>query len=98
MLCVSINNYGQVQDFKDNPKHILVKLDSMGTDGSLSLNPNESEYFNALFENIRKNFDFANKKIGFLRGSKGVILSDNFNYFKDEKDRYTRNLAITTVQ
>lgn len=95
MLFSSINTYGQVQDFKAIPKDILGKLDSMGTDGCLLLNPSESTYFNALFENSRQDFDFSNKKIGFLRGSNGSTLSNKFNYFKDEKDRYKRNLTIT---
>ncbi|WP_158655889.1 hypothetical protein [Sphingobacterium sp. HMA12] len=95
LLFSCINIYGQVQDFKAIPKDILGKLDSLGTDGSLLLNLNESAYFNVLFENSTRNFDFTNKKIAFIGGSNGATLSDKFNYFKDEKDRYKRSLSIT---
>ncbi|MCT1523689.1 hypothetical protein ACP6L2_13125 [Sphingobacterium lactis] len=95
MLFYSMNIYGQVQEFKDIPKDILEKLDSLGSDGSLLLNPNESAYFNVLFESLKRGFDFTNKKIAFFSGSNGANLSDKFNYFKDEKDRYKRNLTIT---
>ncbi|QIH36754.1 hypothetical protein [Sphingobacterium sp. DR205] len=71
VLLYNMNIYGQVQDFKDIPKDILGKFDSMETHGSLFLNPNESAYFNVLIENSRRDFDFTNKKIAFFRGATG---------------------------
>lgn len=43
-----------------------------------------------IFEKSRQNFDFTNKKIGFITGSNGRTLSNKNDYFRTEKDRLTR--------
>ncbi|MBV2227177.1 MAG: hypothetical protein KUL85_09995 [Sphingobacterium mizutaii] len=91
MLFISIHVCGQVQYFKDIPKDILKRLDTMGIDSSSLLNSSESTYFNVFFENTRKDFNFTNKKIGFITGSNGRTLSNKINYFRTEKGRFERH-------
>ncbi len=91
MLFSNINMYGQGRDFNDIPKNILRQLDTMGIDNSQLLNSSESAYFNVIFEKSRQDFDFTNKKIGFITGSNGRTLSNKINYFRIEKDRFKRH-------
>lgn len=88
MLVSSINLFGQVQNFNAIPNDILKQLDKMGVDNSLSLNSSESAYFNIIFKESLKGFDFTGKKVGFIySGAK----SNKQEYFKLEKDRFNRN-------
>jgi hypothetical protein len=91
MLSFGINLFGQVRKFEDIPKYILEQLGKMGVDNFPLLNCYESAYFNVLFEKNRKNFDFTDKKIGFITGSNGKTKSSKANYFALEKDRFNRN-------
>lgn len=93
MLFLSINLFGQVQNFRDIPNDILEHLDKMGVDNSPLLNCYESAYFNVIFEKSRKNFDFTDKRIGLITGSSGKTRSDKASYFKLEKDRFNRNYS-----
>lgn len=88
MLLLSANMSGQVRNFGDIPKDILENLDKMGVDDSPLLNNYESSYFNAIFKDNLKGFDFTNKKVGFLKaGSK----RNKDEYFKEERERFYRN-------
>ncbi|HLP04356.1 MAG TPA: hypothetical protein VK152_02900 [Paludibacter sp.] len=88
MLVSSINLFGQVRNFNDIPKDILKQLNKMGVDNSPSLNSSESAYFNVIFKDSLKCFDFTGKKVGFIySGAK----SNKQEYFKIEKDRFNRN-------
>jgi len=91
MLSLSLNMSGQKPNFKDIPKDILERINKMGIDNSLSLNSDESDYFNVIFEKTRKDFDFTDKKIGFITGSNGKTKSSKARYFSLEKDRFYRN-------
>jgi hypothetical protein len=60
----------------------------MGVDNSPLLNSSESAYFNVIFKDNLKGFDFTEKKVGFIyNGAK----SNKQEYFKLEKDRFNRN-------
>ncbi|GHT62543.1 hypothetical protein AGMMS50239_16150 [Bacteroidia bacterium] len=88
MLLSSVNLFGQIRNFKDIPKDILEQLDKMGVDNSPLLNSYESAYFNVIFKDSLKGFDFTGKKVGFIySGAK----SNKQEYFKLEKDRFNRN-------
>jgi hypothetical protein len=88
MLFFGINLFGQVRNFNDIPKDILVHLDSMGIDDSPFLNCYESSYLNVVFKDSLKKFDFTGKKVGFLdRGAK----SNKKEFFGLERDRFNRN-------
>ena len=91
MLIFDMKFYGQTPNFEDIPKNILEQLEKMGVDDSSLLNHYESVYLNFIFEKTRNDFDFTNKRIGFITGSSGKNKSDKISYFKLEKDRYYRN-------
>jgi hypothetical protein len=91
MLSSAVNLFGQVRNFNDIPKDILEQLDKMGVDNSPLFNCYESAYFNVIFEKSRNDFDFTNKKVGFITGSNGKTKSSKEEYFKLEKDRFNRN-------
>lgn len=81
--CVTL--FGQVRCFNNIPKDILSQLDKMGVDSLPLLNSYESRYFNTIFKDSLKGFDFTNKKIGFLAaGSK----KNKKEYFEEEKKRF----------
>jgi hypothetical protein len=87
MLLSNISLFGQVRNFNDIPKDILEELNKMGVDNSSIMNRYESSYLNVIFAKYRGNFDFTNKKVGFiLRGA----VSDKKEYFEKERDRYSR--------
>jgi hypothetical protein len=80
----------QVRAFANIPKEILENIDKMGIDDNLLLNKYESDYFNVKFQNGRKDFNFTEKKIGFLAGGDGSILSSKRIYFDNEKNNFSR--------
>jgi len=88
ILFSSINLFGQVRNFNDIPKDILNQLDKMGVDGSTSLNSYESAYFNVVFKENSKGFDFTEKKVGFIYSG---ARSNKKEYFDLEKDRFNRS-------
>jgi hypothetical protein len=60
--------------------------------GNLLLNEIEGAYLNKIFETTRKDFDFVNKKIGFLTGSSGTKKSSKEHYFNmQEKHSANKN-------
>jgi hypothetical protein len=63
----------------------MKQMDRVETDDSLLLNETEAAYLNKIFETTRKNFDFTNKKVGFIKisGEKGKI-----HYFDMQKRHY----------
>jgi len=56
----------------------------------LLLNETEGAYLNRIFETTRKDFDFINKKIGFLTGSSGTKKSSKEYYF-DMQEKHSNN-------
>jgi hypothetical protein len=91
MLFSSINLCGQVRNFNDIPKDILTLLDKMGIDGSSLLNSYESAYFNVVFKENLKEFDFTGKKVGFIYSG---ARSNKKEYFDLERDRFNRNNTL----
>ena len=86
MLFFSISIFGQ--SFKDIPTEVLDQLDKMGVDKSTLLNSYESEYFNVVFKDEKKDFDFTGKKVGFV-ATTGKI-KNKANYFKKQKSQYKK--------
>ena len=56
--------------------------DSLGIDDNFILNKSESNYLNSYFKAWRDTFDFTNKKVAFLEGAAGEIISTKSNFFK----------------
>ena len=76
--------FGQVNSFKDIPTEILDNLDKMGVDKSTLLNSYESEFFNVIFKDSKKDFDFTGKKVGFIASAYGNTKNKE-DYFEKEK-------------
>ena len=88
MLFTSINLFRQAHNFDDIPKDILNQLDKMGVDELSLLNSYESAYFNVVFKENSKEFDFTEKKVGFIYSG---ARSNKKEYFDLEKDRFNRS-------
>ncbi len=78
--CFSIHKYSS----NDNVK----QMNKAGTNDSLLLSEAESTLLNKIFESTRKDFDFTNKKVGFIKisGESGKIHYFNMQekYFANE--------------
>ena len=100
MLVFSISVFGQVYSFKNIPTEILDNLDKTGVDKSALLNSYESAYFNVIFKDSKKDFDFTGKKVGFIASAYGKSKNKK-NYFKKEKSQYKKykrtNLNYTPI-
>ncbi|WP_071147564.1 hypothetical protein [Bacteroides ihuae] len=88
IFLLSANLFGQIRSFEDIPKDVLKHLDKMGMDKSPIVNSPESDYFNMIFKDSRKDFDFEGKKVGFVTGSTGKRISNKHDYFDIEKKRF----------
>lgn len=86
-----MNLFGQISSFNELPKDILEHMNKMGTEDSALLNNYESDYFNALLNDARKDFDFTGKKVGFITGTNGKTLSNKKKYFNKEYHRLKNN-------
>lgn len=100
MLVFSMSIFGQVNSFKNIPTEILGNLDKTGVDKSALLNSYESAYFNVIFKDSKKDFDFTGKKVGFIASAYGKSKNKK-NYFKKEKSQYKKykrtNLNYTPI-
>ena len=86
ILCLlSANVFGQVPTYNVIPQHLQSELGNMGISDSSLLNSPESLFFNYIFEKSRGHFDFTEKRIAFIAGSRGVDISDKAEYFKKKK-------------
>ncbi|MDR1372826.1 MAG: hypothetical protein LBJ17_06890 [Dysgonamonadaceae bacterium] len=63
----------------------MEQTNKIETENALLLNETEGSYLNKIFETVRKDFDFVNKKIGFLTGSSGIKKSNKELYFDMHK-------------
>ena len=90
MFFLNINLFGQIRDFSEIPIEILEHLDKMGIDSFPLLNKYESEYFNFLYKDFREDFNFTEKKIGFLHD---LSPSDKKEYFDQEKERFKQGVT-----
>lgn len=70
---------------KCNSNEIMEQTDRIETEDTLLLNETEGAYLNKIFETTRKDFDFTNKKVGFLTGSSGKKMSSKEHYFDMHK-------------
>ncbi len=76
------------------PKSVLNNIDKMGLDESLTLTELEGEYFNAISNIDKKEFDFCEKKIAFLTGNVGSIKSNKKAFFLTERLRTNYNDTV----
>ncbi len=66
------------------------KWNMLGRDGMENLNTYESEYFNKVFTETRKDFDFTGKKIGFITGNNTRVKTSKKEYFELERIRLSK--------
>lgn len=66
-------------------------MEQLETVENLLLNETEGTYLNKIFGTTRKDFDFVNKKIGFLTGSSGTTKSSKKHYF-DMQEKHSTNV------
>ncbi|MDL2214718.1 hypothetical protein LJC00_00830 [Dysgonomonas sp. OttesenSCG-928-M03] len=74
---------------KCNLNNTMELTDKLETDNNSLLNDTESTYLNKIFETTRKDFDFTNKKVGFLTGSSGKKMGNKEYYFDMHKEHST---------
>jgi hypothetical protein len=84
IVCLEIFLFSCFPVYKSNLKDIMEQ-----TENNLLLNETESAYLNRIFETTRKDFDFVNKKIGFITGSSGKTKGNKEYYF----DMHKKHLA-----
>lgn len=70
-------------------------VDSLGLDDNPRLNKYEADYFNHEFKNLRKDFDFVEKKVAFITGSAASKHQTKATYFKEVKTRLKDGYGMT---
>lgn len=80
IICLSLFIFSCIQTYKCNSNEIMKQ-----TENDWLLNKAEGTYLNKIFEATRGDFDFVNKKIGFLTGSSGTKTSSKDFYFDMQK-------------
>jgi hypothetical protein len=82
--------YSQVKiaKFNEFPQEILEQMNKMGINECTILTQMEGMYFNIIFQNSRKNFDFCEKKVAFLSGSLAKVVSNKKTYFDSERRNF----------
>lgn len=78
-----------IPSFSEIPEDILRNIEKMGNDDSEIINKYEAEYLNFIFLEDRDNFDFFEKKVGFIMSSSK---KNKKHYFQEERNRYLDNL------
>ena len=81
MIFFYTNLFGQIRTDNNIPIDILKQLDKIG-DRLPMLNFYESAFLNTIFKDASNDFDFANKKIGFIKNS---AKSSKVDYFTMQK-------------
>ncbi|WP_163274296.1 hypothetical protein [Dysgonomonas sp. 511] len=81
----------QQRNFENIPHEILDNINEMGIDCDLYLTKLEGEYFNALYQVNKQEYNLCGKKIFFLTGSLGKTKSNKKMYFKGERSRFKSN-------
>lgn len=68
--------------YDDLPEDIRLCLPDLGKDTLPMLNECESKYFNFCFQSVKDSFDFSEKKIAFLDGNTGTIMTTKKYFFR----------------
>jgi len=85
LFLYTVDTSGQQLRFSEITTELLEQLEKMGVDDQITLNSFESRYLNFVYANYRSDFDFTNKKVGFIHaGGK----EDKKDYFELERRRY----------
>ncbi len=92
LICFPLIGFGQIRNFEEIPEKLIMNFDKMGVNDDTYLNSFESDYFNFIFQDIRGEFDFTGKKIGFVTGNGHSIVSKK-SYFDIEKSRKERGYS-----
>ncbi|WP_419870346.1 hypothetical protein [Chryseobacterium sp. CT-SW4] len=74
----------------ENPFSQTEKWDLLGRDGMENVNAYEAEYFNKALAHTRKDFDFTEKKIGFITGNNAKVKTNKKEYFDLERIRISK--------
>jgi len=89
LLCFSLiacsRIMGQIEQSGFLPDYIVNCIQETGKDTVPELNECESDFFNFVFQNNRKGFDFYGKKIAIFKGSTGSIKTTKEWYFNSIK-------------
>lgn len=89
-ICILCNSMmAQIEFLEKKPYDLGDCIFFLGQDTSSTLNDCESKFLNYLFVNRRGNFDFTEKKIAFLMGSGGTIMTTKSYFFEgliEDKD------------
>ena len=80
---VSLHLYGQ-------------QLDNCGQNNSSTINNDEARFLNLYLADVKNQFDFSLKKIGFVTGSSGSRIGTKNEYFNEIKKCNLRNSKIAT--
>ncbi|MCQ2217420.1 MAG: hypothetical protein MJZ33_02915 [Paludibacteraceae bacterium] len=90
LLCSSVNLLANVGESCEIEVDVIDQMNNMGGDESSLLNQYESAYFNVIFKDSLKNFDFTGKNVAFIhRGAK----SNKKEFFEMEKERRQEGLS-----
>ena len=81
----------EIREFHEIPQELLKHFDKMGVDTSEVLNIYEANYLNFVFKVSVEDFDFKDKKIGFMWS---LSKSHKESYFYDEKARFYRGTGL----
>jgi hypothetical protein len=73
---MDLYSQAKIAKFNEFPQEILEQMNKMGINECPILTQMEGMYFNILFQNSRKNFDFCGKKVAFLSGSLAKVVSN----------------------
>jgi hypothetical protein len=81
LMVFSINYIKCAKPPEGAVKEILCKLTKLGTDGQPLLNAREGDFLNLIFKETKNDFDFINKKIGFISVHSKTIINGKYRYF-----------------
>lgn len=77
---------------------VFKHLDDCGKDNEPALNNAESSYLNAVFADLKRPYDFSQKKVVFFTGSSGKTISSKQVYFSSEKRKVGAHTSLNGGQ
>lgn len=94
------NTYGQYRalSIKKIDQKVFKYLDNCGKDNDPTLNNAESSYLNVVLIDLKRPYDFSNKKVAFVTGSSGKTISTKQTYFNTEKRKVGTHTSLNGGQ